>query len=59
MKADLVPVRMSDMQFRADYAVPHRYPAGISRVMVEGTWEVIEGQITGAYAGSLLLKKPS
>ncbi len=59
MKADLVLLRLPDVQDRADYADPHRFPAGISRVMVEGIWEVIEGQLTGDYAGRLLLKKPS
>jgi N-acyl-D-aspartate/D-glutamate deacylase len=57
MKADLVLVRMADVQDRADYADPHRYPAGICRVMVEGTWEVAEGTLTEKYAGRLLLKK--
>ena len=57
MKADLVLVRMDDVHDRADYADPHRYPAGISRVMVEGIWEVMEGQLTGNNAGRLLLKK--
>ena len=57
MKADLVLLRVSDVQDLADYADPHRYPAGISRVMVEGKWEVIEGTMTGNYAGRLLLKK--
>ncbi len=59
MKADLVLLRLTDVQDRADYADPHRFPAGISRVMVEGIWEVIEGQLTGEYAGRLLLKKPA
>ena len=57
MKADLVLMRMSDVCDRADYADPHRYPAGICRVMVEGTWEVAEGTLTEKYAGRLLLKR--
>ena len=57
MKADLLLMRMADVQDRADYADPHRYPAGISRIMVEGTWEVVEGALTGNYAGRLLLKR--
>jgi N-acyl-D-aspartate/D-glutamate deacylase len=58
MKADLVIMRLTDAQNRADYADPHRYPRGISRVMDEGIWEVVEKQLTGEYAGRLLLKKP-
>jgi N-acyl-D-amino-acid deacylase len=57
LKADLVLLRLPEVQDRADYADPHRFPAGISRVMVEGIWGVIEGQSTGKYAGRLLLKK--
>jgi N-acyl-D-amino-acid deacylase len=57
MKADLVLLRMADVQDRAGYADPHRYPAGISRVMVDGKWEVVEETMTGNYAGKLLLKK--
>ena len=57
MKADLVIMRMSDVRDRADYADPHRYPEGICRVMVEGAWEVAEGQLTEKYAGRLLLKR--
>lgn len=59
MKADLVLLRLPDVQDRADYADPHRFPEGISGVMVEGIWAVIEGQTTGNYAGRLLLKKPA
>ena len=57
MKADLLLVRMADVQDLADYADPHRYPAGISRVMVDGVWEVVEGTLTENYAGRLLLKR--
>ena len=57
MKADLVLVRMANVQDLADYADSHRYPAGISRVMVEGVWEVVEGSLTENYAGRLLLKR--
>ncbi len=39
MKADLVLLRLDDVQDRADYAEPHRFPEGISRVMVEGIWD--------------------
>ena len=57
MKADLVLLRMADVQDLSDYADPHQYPAGISRVMVDGKWEVAEGTMTGNYAGRLLLKR--
>jgi len=59
MRADLVIMRLTDVQDRADYADPHRYPGGISRVMGEGIGEVVEEKLTGEYAGRLLLKKPS
>jgi N-acyl-D-aspartate/D-glutamate deacylase len=59
MKADLVIMRLTDVQDRADYADPHRYPGGIRRVMVEDIGEVVDEQFTGKYAGRLLLKKPA
>jgi N-acyl-D-aspartate/D-glutamate deacylase len=59
MKADLVIMGLTDVMNRSDYADPHRYPGGLSRVMVERIREVVEEKLTGEYTGRLLLKKPS
>jgi N-acyl-D-amino-acid deacylase len=53
-KADLVvfdPKRVAD---RATYEEPHRYPAGIEHVLVNGRWVVKDGEHTGSLPGKLL-----
>lgn len=55
-KADLVLVRPGEVRELGDYRDPHRFPAGIEAVMVNGVWEVAGGRMTGAYGGRVLLK---
>lgn len=52
--ADLVifdPVKIQD---QATFAKPHRYPAGILHVMVNGQWVVRDGKQTDARPGQIL-----
>jgi len=55
-KADIVIFDRKNLRDNATYAQPHRYPDGIVRVMVNGTWAVHDGRLAGAYPGRLLLK---
>jgi N-acyl-D-aspartate/D-glutamate deacylase len=45
------PVKVQD---QATFAKPHRYPAGISHVMVNGQWVVRDGEQTDARPGQIL-----
>ncbi len=56
MKADLVLVHPRTVGEKATYRDPHHFPEGIHRVMVNGIWETLDGEIKGTYAGKLLLK---
>lgn len=52
--ADLVLLDPDTLEDRATYLEPHRYPAGISAVIVGGTPAAIEGTPTGARTGQVL-----
>lgn len=45
------PVKVQD---QATFVKPHRYPAGISHVMVNGQWVVRDGEQTDARPGQIL-----
>jgi N-acyl-D-amino-acid deacylase len=53
-RADLVLFDPVSMRDTATYAEPHRYPAGIHAVMVNGVWTVKHGECTQSLAGRLL-----
>lgn len=55
--ADLIVFDPASVQDRATFESPHRYPAGISHVMVNGQWVVENGEQTGARPGQILRHK--
>lgn len=52
--ADLVLLDFDALADRSDLAHPHRSPAGIRHVMVNGEWAVRDGQRSGARSGRVL-----
>lgn len=52
--ADVVVFDPATIANRATTADPVARPAGIARVLVEGTWAVVDGAATGARAGRML-----
>jgi N-acyl-D-aspartate/D-glutamate deacylase len=54
LAADLVAFDPATIANRATTADPAARPAGISRVLVEGTWAVVDGAATGVRAGRML-----
>jgi N-acyl-D-aspartate/D-glutamate deacylase len=54
LAADLVLFDRGAVANRATEADPSARPAGISRVMVNGRWAVIDGAATGERAGWML-----
>jgi N-acyl-D-aspartate/D-glutamate deacylase len=52
--ADLVIFDPLAIQDQATFEEPHRYPTGISHVMVNGQWAVYEGAQTAARSGQVL-----
>jgi N-acyl-D-amino-acid deacylase len=55
-KADLVILKAEDIKDTSTYANPHQFPAGISRVMVNGQWVIKNGMMSGVYPGTVLFK---
>lgn len=55
--ADLVILDPAIVQDQATFENPHRYPAGISYVMVNGQWVVRHGQQTDARPGRVLRRE--
>ena len=55
-KADLVVFDPEVVIDKSTYENPRQDPAGIDRVMVNGRWAVINGQMTGARSGSVLTR---
>jgi N-acyl-D-amino-acid deacylase len=56
--ADLVLFDPSIIAARATFEDPHRYPEGISMVMVNGKVAACDGRLTGERAGRALRKAP-
>lgn len=56
LKADLVVFDAAGLEDRATFADPHRYPAGIAYVLVNGVVVVEQGRHTGARPGRVLRK---
>lgn len=56
-KADIVMLDLANIKDNATYEEPHRFPSGISRVMVNGQWIVHNQTLTAARPGRLLLKQ--
>jgi N-acyl-D-amino-acid deacylase len=56
-KADMVIIKLTELRDNATYDDPHQFPQGINRVMVNGSWAVREGRITGTRSGRVLLKR--
>ena len=54
MKADLVIFDAQKIKDVATFEDPHRYPEGISYVLVNGVMTVDHGKHTGARAGKVL-----
>ena len=54
LAADLVVFDPATIANRATTADPAARPAGISRVLVEGAWAVVDGAATGVRAGRML-----
>jgi N-acyl-D-amino-acid deacylase len=54
MAADLVILDPETVQDWATFEDSHRYPTGISHVMVNGQWVVRDGEQTGARPGQVL-----
>lgn len=52
--ADLVVLDFDAIADRSDFAHPHRSPAGIVHVMVNGAWAVRDGRRNGARSGRVL-----
>jgi N-acyl-D-aspartate/D-glutamate deacylase len=52
--ADLVVFDPATVADRATFTAPHRYPAGIDAVVVNGVLAVLDGEETGARPGRLL-----
>ena len=57
MAADIVVFDSARIKDRATYLDPHKYPAGISHVLVNGVEVVKNGQSTGALPGKALKKR--
>jgi N-acyl-D-amino-acid deacylase len=57
--ADLVVYDPASIVDRATWTEPHRYPAGIDRVFVNGAEVVVGAEHTGRLAGRILRKKPA
>ncbi|HEU5319912.1 MAG TPA: amidohydrolase family protein, partial [Methylomirabilota bacterium] len=53
-RADLVVLDPRAVADRATYAEPHRYPAGIEHVVVNGRFVIKEGEHTGSLPGRVL-----
>jgi len=56
--ADLVVVDPNTVIDRATFTDPHRYPAGIEYVVVNGTVVIDRGEHTGALPGRVLRPRP-
>ncbi|MGH9863500.1 MAG: amidohydrolase family protein, partial [Candidatus Acidiferrales bacterium] len=54
LKADLAVFDAAGLEDRATFADPHRYPAGIAYVVVNGVVVVEQGRHTGARPGRVL-----
>jgi len=54
MDADLVAFDPATVGSDADYGTPDRYPRGIDHVLVDGTFVVRDGAVTGRTPGSAL-----
>jgi N-acyl-D-amino-acid deacylase len=54
--ADIAVIDVEKITDRATYMDPHRYPAGIEYVMVNGVLSVAGGNATGDRAGACLLR---
>ncbi|MCI2424780.1 D-aminoacylase [Candidatus Acetothermia bacterium] len=54
MQADIVIFNPQTVRDNADYINPHRYPAGIEYVLVNGTIVIANGQHTNKLAGRVL-----
>jgi N-acyl-D-amino-acid deacylase len=54
MKADLVVFQPAEVRDQASFETPHRYPAGIPHVLVNGALVVEQGSHTGARPGRML-----
>jgi N-acyl-D-amino-acid deacylase len=52
--ADVVVFDLDELEDRATFFEPHRYPAGIEHVLVNGRFVVEEGAHTGELAGRVL-----
>ncbi|RKY00863.1 aminoacylase, partial [Candidatus Poribacteria bacterium] len=53
-KADLVVFDLDELEDRATYSDPHRFPKGIKWVIVNGRAVVVEGEHTGESPGRVL-----
>jgi N-acyl-D-amino-acid deacylase len=53
-KADLVVLDARAVADRATYDEPHRYPAGIEHVLVNGSFVIRDGEHTGILPGTLI-----
>jgi N-acyl-D-aspartate/D-glutamate deacylase len=52
--ADIVIFDQATIIDLATYAEPHKYPAGISDVFVNGVWTIQDGKPTGKVSGGVL-----
>ncbi|TVP55982.1 MAG: hypothetical protein EA351_09200 [Gemmatimonadales bacterium] len=52
--ADLVVFHPEDLEDRTTFFDPHQFPAGLPHVLVEGTFVVRDGELTGALPGRVL-----
>jgi len=56
LKADIVILNPDNIFDNATYDDPHRYPDGILKVMVNGTWVLNDQVFTDERPGKVILK---